>query len=301
MGSITQLNDKLRTVPQPLVSDDQARAAIQELSALGGDADLLELAARKGLLAISVPSDFGGADLPNELIADLITTVARQSRDAAIGAISHFVAMELIRSSGTAEQRRGIYNRVLIGERFAHVGFGFPETVSTADGIGLSLTLPDEPIPVFRQDWTVLPIIDERSRRGIGVIPAGTMSLAEDGSRVHLPGDNALVFAKDGDSIARAVEVLLEGALKLGALTPAPGIFAASEPFEEEAVLVELMTAMIARVSTAIDGLQVGSLAADVSSLERSVFALQDLNRRVRVEWSSIVSQSSEHQQQTDR
>lgn len=284
MGSISQLNDKLRTVPQQLVSDDQARAAIQELSALGGEVDLLDVAARKGLLAISVPSDFGGADLPNELIADLITTVARQSRGAALGAVSHFVAMELIRSSGTAEQRRGVYNRVLIGERFAHAGFGFPDTVSTADGIGLRLTLPGEAVPASRQDWTVFPIVDERSRRGIAVIPAVSMTQVDDGSGVHLPGDNVLVLAKDGEPIARAVEVLLEGSLILGALTPATGIPSAPGVFEQQAVLVELIIAMIARVSTTIDGLQVGSLAADLSSLERSVFALQDLNRRAQID-----------------
>ncbi len=104
MGSITQLNDKLRSVPQQLVSDDQARGVIQEIVALGGDVDLLDVAAKKGLLAISVPSDFGGADLPNDLIADLVTAIARRSESAARGALSHFVALELIRSSGTAEQ-----------------------------------------------------------------------------------------------------------------------------------------------------------------------------------------------------
>lgn len=284
MGSITQLNDKLRTVPQQLVSDDQVRAAIQELSDLSGDVDLLDIAARKGLLAISVPSDFDGADLPNDLIADLVTTVARRSRVAALGAISHFVAMELIRSSGTAEQRRGIYNRVLIGERFAHVGFGFPDTISTADGIGLSLTLPGETIPVLRQDWTVLPIVDERSRRGIAVVPAGSISVADGGSGLHLPGDNVLVLAKDGEPIARAVEVLLEAALTLGALTPSTGILPGAELLEHQAVLVELIIAMIARVSSTIDGLQVGSVAANVSGLERSVFALQDLNRRAGID-----------------
>jgi hypothetical protein len=291
MGSITQLNDKLRTVPQQLVSDDQACAAIRELSALDGEVDLLDVAVRKGLLAISVPSDFGGADLPNELIADLVTTVARQSREVARGALSHFVAMELIRSAGTAEQRRGIYNRVLIGERLAHVGFGFPDTVSTADGIGLRLALPAETVPALRQDWTVLPIVDERSRRGIAVIPTSSLNLPDDGSGVHLPGDNVLLFTNDSEAVARAVEVLLEASLKLGELTAATGILPEPEPFGQQAVLVELLIAMIGRISTTIDGLQVGSVAADLSSLERSVFALQDLNRRARVESAAIPPQ----------
>lgn len=283
MGSITQLNDKLRTVPQPLVSDDQARAAIQELSTLGGDLDLLDVAARRGLLAISVPSDFGGADLPNELVADLLTTVARRSREAARGAMSHFVAMELIRSSGTAEQRRGIYNRVLIGERLAHVGFDFPDMTSTVDGIGLRLKWPDGKVPDFGQDWTVLPTVDERSRRGIAVIPAASMSQADDGSDLHLPGDNLLVSAGDGEPIARAIEVLLKASSTLGALTTPTDTLRQPQSVEQDTILAELIVAMVARVSTTIDGLQVGSVSADLSSLERSVLALQDLNRRAGV------------------
>jgi hypothetical protein len=284
MGSITQLNDKLRTVPQQLVSDDQARAAIRELSAVAEYSEILDTVAKKGLLAISVPSDFGGADLPNELIADLVTTIARQSEKAARGVLSHFVAMELIRSAGTAEQRRGIYHRVLIGERFAHVGFGFPDTIREADGIGLRLTLPGETVPDLRQDWTVLPIVDDRSRRGIAVIPAGSMNSPDAGSGVHLPGDHVLVLAQDGEPIARAVEVLLEASVKLGALTPANGVPPIPGPFEEHAVLVELILAMIARVATTIDGLQVGSVAADLSSLKRSVIALENLNGRALID-----------------
>ncbi len=283
MGSITQLNDKLRTVPQPLVSDDQARAAIQELSTLGGDLDLLDVAARRGLLAISVPSDFGGADLPNELVADLLTTVARRSREAARGAMSHFVAMELIRSSGTAEQRRGIYNRVLIGERLAHVGFDFPDMSSSVDGIGLRLKWPDGKVPDFGQDWTVLPTVDERSSRGIAVIPAASMSEAGDGFDLYLPGDNLLVSAGDGEPIARAIEVLLKASSTLGALTTPTDTLRQPQSVEQDTILAELIVAMVARVSTTIDGLQVGSVSADLSSLERSVLALQDLNRRAGV------------------
>lgn len=280
MGSITQLNDKLRTVPQPLVSDDQARAAIQELSDLGGGVDLLDITARKGLLAISVPSDFGGADLPNEVIADLVTTIARQSRAAALGALSHFVAMELIRLSGTAEQRRGIYNCVLLGERFAHIGFDFPDAVSAADGIGVRLALPGEIVPEHHQDWTVIPIFDERARRGIAVVPAGLPKVADMTSAIHLPGDHVLLLARDAEPIARALEVLLEASLKLGGLLSRPWDAEEPKPGEKHFVLIELISAMVARVSATIDGLQVGSKSVDLGALNRSVLALQDLNRR---------------------
>jgi hypothetical protein len=46
-------------------------------------------------------------------------------------------------------------------------------------------------------------------------------------------------------------------------------------------VRVELTSAMIARVSATIDGLQVGSSSVDLAALARSVLALQDLNSRV--------------------
>lgn len=281
MGSITQLNDKLRSVPQQLVSDDQARSVIQEIFALGGDVDLLDVAAKKGLLAISVPSDFGGADLPNDLIADLVTAIARRSESAARGALSHFVALELIRSSGTAEQRRGIYNRVLIGERFAHVGFGFADAISAADGIGLRLVLLPGGIPTRNQDWTVLPVIDDRSKRGIAVVPTGSLEGAEVEAGVHLPGDHVLALSPEAEPIARAIEVLLEASLKLGGYLSDTDGAGAAEQSDERAVRVELTSAMIARVSATIDGLQVGSSSVDLAALARSVLALQDLNSRV--------------------
>ena len=280
MGSITQLNDKLRTVPQQLVSDDQARAAIQELSAFKRDAELLEGAVRKGLLAISVPSDFGGADLPNELIADLVSTLARQSESAAHRALSHFVALELIRSAGTTEQRRGIYNRVLIGEWFAHAGFDCPATASAARGIGLRLDLAANILPDLQQNWTVLPVVDEHAKGGVAVVPAGSADEGRSDTGLHLPGDHVLALRQDAEQIARALEVLLEAAIHLGVLTSAFGQRPAQEAAADHGVLAELISAMITRVSGMIDGLQVGSVIVDVSSLERSVFALRDLNRK---------------------
>lgn len=113
MGSITQLNDRIRPVPQPLQTDEQARAAVEQLEHSGlGSAALLDTAARLGLLAVSVPSDFGGADLPNDLIADLVSATARLSEEAAASLATHFTALELLRTSGTFEQRRGVYGRV---------------------------------------------------------------------------------------------------------------------------------------------------------------------------------------------
>jgi hypothetical protein len=45
-----------------------------------------------------------------------------------------------------------------------------------------------------------------------------------------------------------------------------------------------LIIVMIARGSLSINGLQVGSVGADPSSLKSSVFALQDPNRRAGID-----------------
>ncbi|RKE83418.1 acyl-CoA dehydrogenase family protein [Rhizobium sp. AG855] len=277
MGSITQLNDKLRTVPNPLVSDEQARGAIEDLSAFGTDDELLNAAAKKGLLAISVPSDFGGADLPNELIAELVEALARRSEEVARRALSHFVALELVRSSGTDEQRRGLYNRVMLGECLAHVGFGIADARTNADGIGLSLAVPTDIVPALHQDWTILPVVDERSGRGIAALPATALDQMEIGSDLHLPGDHVLTLGPDAEHIAQAIEVLLEAALKVGLLSGS-----SASPYEPEpdVVLRELLSAMIARVSGTIDALQVGAANVDLSALDRSVLALRHLNQQ---------------------
>lgn len=71
--------------------------------------------AASGLLAITVPTDNGGADLPAAIVAEVVRTLSWG--DPNVGQIphSHFVFLNQLRLRGTSEQQARIYREVLTG------------------------------------------------------------------------------------------------------------------------------------------------------------------------------------------
>lgn len=76
--------------------------------------------AESGLLAITVPGRFGGADLPMSGVAEVIRAISWG--DANVGQIphSHFVYLNQLRLRGSAEQQGVIYREVLGGAMVAN-------------------------------------------------------------------------------------------------------------------------------------------------------------------------------------
>ncbi|MDX7950326.1 SfnB family sulfur acquisition oxidoreductase [Lichenihabitans sp. Uapishka_5] len=77
----------------------------------------LERISDTGLLAITVPAEFGGAGVSAGTVARVIATLA--GADGSLGQIpqNHFFLLEGLRLSGTEAQKRFFYNRILAGER----------------------------------------------------------------------------------------------------------------------------------------------------------------------------------------
>jgi SfnB family sulfur acquisition oxidoreductase len=73
-----------------------------------------------GLLAITVPKAFGGAEVRAGTLAEVIAIIA--AADGSIGQIpqNHFFMLEGLRLEGTEEQKRFFYARVLAGERIGN-------------------------------------------------------------------------------------------------------------------------------------------------------------------------------------
>jgi SfnB family sulfur acquisition oxidoreductase len=82
-----------------------------------GEAD--ELSA-SGLLGITVPRDYGGADVSFETLAKIFQIIS--AADPAIGQIpqNHFVFADAIRQDGTAEQKQFFFAELLAGARFGN-------------------------------------------------------------------------------------------------------------------------------------------------------------------------------------
>ncbi|MFE7800920.1 SfnB family sulfur acquisition oxidoreductase [Nocardia sp. NPDC057440] len=76
--------------------------------------------AASGLLAVTVPSAYGGADLPPSTVAEVVRILAAADPNIAQIPHSHFVYLNLLRLAGSEEQRRRYFARVLDGGRIAN-------------------------------------------------------------------------------------------------------------------------------------------------------------------------------------
>jgi SfnB family sulfur acquisition oxidoreductase len=73
-----------------------------------------------GLLAITVPAEYGGADLQPSVVADVIREIASADPNIAQIPQSRFVYLNLLRLAGTADQKERHFSHVLAGGRIAN-------------------------------------------------------------------------------------------------------------------------------------------------------------------------------------
>ncbi|WP_067885491.1 SfnB family sulfur acquisition oxidoreductase [Nocardia vaccinii] len=120
------------TAAQRITSAGHARQVARDLSAefavTAAERDRLrqlpygevERLAASGLLAITVPAEYGGADLPPSELAELVRTLAVADPNIAQIPHSHFVYVNLLRLAGSPEQQRRYFAQVLDGARIAN-------------------------------------------------------------------------------------------------------------------------------------------------------------------------------------
>lgn len=80
----------------------------------------LERLSASGLLGVTVPAEFGGADVCTETLAEIFRLLA--SADASLAQIpqSHFVYVHVLRRQGTRAQQEFFFGEVLAGKRFGN-------------------------------------------------------------------------------------------------------------------------------------------------------------------------------------
>ncbi|WP_251095881.1 SfnB family sulfur acquisition oxidoreductase [Streptomyces sp. Caat 7-52] len=80
----------------------------------------LERLSASGLLAVTVPARFGGADVRADTLAETFRLLA--AADASLAQIpqSHFVYLNVLRRQGTDEQQEFFFGEVLVGKRFGN-------------------------------------------------------------------------------------------------------------------------------------------------------------------------------------
>jgi SfnB family sulfur acquisition oxidoreductase len=80
----------------------------------------IELLSAEGLLAITVPVEFGGAGVCAETLARVVSLLASADPNVAQIPQSHFVYLELVRQLGTSAQQELLFGEVLAGRRLAN-------------------------------------------------------------------------------------------------------------------------------------------------------------------------------------
>lgn len=80
----------------------------------------IEAYSQAGLWAITVPKEFGGADVSSYTVAQVIAYMS--GADGSIGQIpqNHFYALEVLRNTAKLEQKQKLYAEVLNGARFGN-------------------------------------------------------------------------------------------------------------------------------------------------------------------------------------
>jgi SfnB family sulfur acquisition oxidoreductase len=116
----------------PILSADDALARAGEfsaeiaVSAAKRDAERIlpvgemDAVAASGLLAITVPREYGGADLPVEVVVEVFRLLAVGDPNVAQIPHSHFVYVNALREQATASQQAFLFGEVLAGRRFGN-------------------------------------------------------------------------------------------------------------------------------------------------------------------------------------
>ncbi|WP_327097774.1 SfnB family sulfur acquisition oxidoreductase [Nocardia vinacea] len=107
------------SIAAQLAAEFAVGAAARDLGRELPFAEVDRLAA-SGLLAITVPAEFGGADLPPSAVAEVVRILAAADPNIAQIPHSHFVYLNLLRLAGAADQQARYFGQVLAGARIAN-------------------------------------------------------------------------------------------------------------------------------------------------------------------------------------
>ena len=194
MDLAVQHTDRIRPVAARLTSEEEAIATAQALakqfaeSASSRDIDRLlphaelDALSQSGLLAITVPSEYGGLDVSNAVLAEVTAILAEA--DGSIGQIpqNHFYILEALRTDGSEEQKRFFFGRALAGDRFGNAlsekgtkTVGHYNTLITREGLGYRINgRKYYSTGVIFADWITVFALDDEERLTMSFVPRGT-------------------------------------------------------------------------------------------------------------------------------
>lgn len=250
MGTITHLNERQRTAPIRITTEEEALAVSKDLAiSLAGvqNGALSEALSRSGLLAVSIPSDFGGADVSNVVLSQIVAVLAQHTPLAASMLTLHLSSLELLRNGGTEEQRRAAFARAAAGERFCFVQSS--EVLQLLpDGIGYALSGEVECLCVPQAEWLVINRRSPTDDTAL-LIPASPGRAIERSSNAgparilfdseHVHSDSVLALGRDAVRLSAALNRLLLASITLGETERSIAEFSQQQQWNRESVIVD--------------------------------------------------------------
>ncbi|THV20870.1 hypothetical protein [Peteryoungia ipomoeae] len=275
--------DRLRPVPVALTREADVLAALDCLgpSATGHNKDQIFGLPMSGLLAISIPASFGGADISNLIVAEAVSRLAAWNAKAAEQLLRHLVALELVRTSGSAEQRKAIYGRVVLGDVFdlsaRRVGVSPPRLVQS--GLVFALDNGGADFEISASDWQILRASGAGSEPVAAILDIKRTSFRRENSpsEVTVHPDYILSLGENADCLARLMTAFLMAAATRGRVG-AKAQTSVADP--SAAIELELLDAMIQKAASLIDGIQVDDPPIDLAQIDRFCLALDTARLR---------------------
>ncbi len=194
MGTVSQLHERVRPPAHRIQSEEEALDIAHSLAAAfaqhASDRDInrilpydeLEALSQSGLLGISVPSEHGGIDISNSVLAEVVATLAEADPSIAQILQTHFHVLEAVRIAGGEDQRASLFERAITGDRFGGI---FSESGAsgtdqhplhlTADGLGFRVNGRSRPsASILFSDWIALFAADKRKGLIAAVVSRNT-------------------------------------------------------------------------------------------------------------------------------
>jgi SfnB family sulfur acquisition oxidoreductase len=142
----------------------------------------LDRLSSSGLLAITVPKDFGGLGISNAVLAEITAIISEA--DGSLGQIpqNHFYILEALRTDGSEDQKKTFFAEALAGRRFGNAlsergtkTVGHYETRITRDGGGYRINgTKYYSTGVIFADWITVFALDEDDHLVMAFLPKGT-------------------------------------------------------------------------------------------------------------------------------
>ena len=191
MGTVSQLHGRTRAPAHRIESDEEAVEAARRLAsgfaAGASDRDInrtlphqeVEAVSLSGLLGISVPADYGGLDISNAVLAEIIAILSQADPSIAEVAEAHFYVLEALRSDGSEEQKAQFFARALAGDRFGSAQCDTLAGPAAADATRLTDDGPGHRINgrklhasgIFFADWIAIFAFDRLGRLTMSLVP----------------------------------------------------------------------------------------------------------------------------------